>query len=228
MENLAKNLLEELNCDTVFTIPIFGGIPIMESMVVTWGIMLFLILISIILVRDLRTQNISKRQMILETVIGGVYNFFDDLLGKGGRRYIPYLTTVALYLALSNLMGLFGIKPPTKDLNITIALAVMSIVLIEYSGIQAKGTKKWLKSFAEPVAVVAPINVLEIFIKPLSLCMRLFGNILGGFVVMELIKQIVPVILPIPFSFYFDIFDGLIQAYVFVFLTSLFIKEAIE
>ena len=93
---------------------------------------------------------------------------------------------------------------------------------------QEKGVKKWFKSFAEPVAVIAPINVLEIFIRPLSLCMRLFGNVLGAFVIMELIKQILPVGLPLPFSFYFDIFDGLIQAYVFVFLTSLFIKEAVE
>ena len=98
----------------------------------------------------------------------------------------------------------------------------------EYSGIHAKGVKRWAKSFAEPVAVVAPLNVLEIFIRPLSLCMRLFGNVLGAFVVMELLKIIMPAILPIPFSLYFDIFDGLIQAYVFVFLTSLFIKEAIE
>ena len=75
---------------------------------------------------------------------------------------------------------------------------------------------------------MTPINILEVFIRPLSLCMRLFGNILGGFVVMELIKYFVPAIIPIPFSFYFDIFDGLIQAYVFVFLTSLFIKESIE
>ena len=84
------------------------------------------------------------------------------------------------------------------------------------------------KSFAEPVAIIAPINILEIFIKPLSLCMRLFGNVLGSFVVMELIKQLVAPIIPIPFSMYFDIFDGLIQAYVFVFLTALFIKEAVE
>ena len=105
---------------------------------------------------------------------------------------------------------------------------MISIILIEYAGIHAKGAKKWLKSFAEPVAIITPLNVLEIFIKPLSLCMRLFGNVLGAFVIMELIKLVVPVALPAAFSLYFDIFDGLIQAYVFVFLTGLFIKEAIE
>lgn len=91
-----------------------------------------------------------------------------------------------------------------------------------------KGLKKWAKGVVEPVPVVAPLNLLEIFIRPLSLCMRLFGNVLGAFVVMELVKTILPVGLPIPFSMYFDIFDGLIQAYVFVFLTSLFIKEALD
>ena len=87
---------------------------------------------------------------------------------------------------------------------------------------------KWLKSFAEPVAIITPINIMEVVIRPLSLCMRLFGNVLGAFVIMELLKIVAPAIIPIPFSFYFDIFDGFLQAYVFVFLTSLYIKEAIE
>lgn len=100
--------------------------------------------------------------------------------------------------------------------------------MIEMAGIRRKGTKGWLKSFAEPMPVVLPINILEVFIKPLSLCMRLFGNVLGSFVIMELLKMVVPAILPAVFSCYFDIFDGLIQAYVFVFLTALFVKEATE
>jgi F-type H+-transporting ATPase subunit a len=104
----------------------------------------------------------------------------------------------------------------------------MSIILVQVAGIRGKGTKGWVKSFAEPVAIVAPLNVLELVIKPLSLCMRLFGNVLGSYVVMKLLEFICPAIIPIPFSLYFDFFDGFIQAYVFVFLTSLFIKEAIE
>ena len=99
---------------------------------------------------------------------------------------------------------------------------------LEAAGIRKKGVGGWIKSFTEPIAIVTPINILEVFIKPLSLCMRLFGNVLGAFVIMELLKLLVPVALPVPFSFYFDIFDGLIQAYVFVFLTSMYIKEAIE
>lgn len=220
--------MEELNCETVFTIPIFGGIPIAESVVVTWIIMAALTLLSIVLVRNLKVENPGKKQLALEMTIGGIYNFFEDLVGEEGKRYIPYLISVAIYIGVANLIGLVGFKPPTKDLNATAALAIMSILLIEYSGFQKKGVKGFIKGFAEPVAIIAPINVLELFIKPLSLCMRLFGNVLGSFVVMELIKQLAAPIIPIPFTCYFDIFDGLIQAYVFVFLTALFIKEAVE
>lgn len=220
--------MEELNCKTVFTIPVFGGIPVAESIVVTWIIMAVLVLLSVILVRNLKVENVGRKQLLLETGISFLYDFFYGILGEKGKRYITYLMTVVLYIGIANIIGLCGFKSPTKDLNVTVALAVMSIVLIEYSGIHAKGSKKWLKSFAEPIAIVAPINVLELFIRPLSLSMRLFGNVLGSFVVMELVKIVMPILLPIPFSIYFDIFDGFIQAYVFVFLTALFMKEKME
>ena len=228
MEAFVESLLEELNCETVFTIPIFGGIPISEAIVVTWIIMGVLTLLAIIFVRNLRVENPGKKQIVLETAIGGMYHFFEDSMGSHGKRYIPYMITVGLYIGVANLIGLFGFKPPTKDMNVTIALAFMSILLIEIAGVKQKGFKGWMKSFAQPVPIILPINILEIFIRPLSLCMRLFGNVLGAFVVMELIKLLIPVFIPVVFSLYFDIFDGLIQAYVFVFLTSLFIGEAIE
>lgn len=230
MEAFVEKLLEELECNVVFELPIWNGgrIQIFESVVVTWIIMAILIILSRILVRNLTIENPGKKQIALETGIGFLYDFFAGLLGEHGKRYVPYMITVVIYIGVANIIGLFGMKPPTKDMNVTIALALMSIILIEAAGIRQKGVKGWAKSFAEPVAIVAPINVLEIFIRPLSLCMRLFGNVLGAFVVMELIKLCVPVVVPAVFSCYFDIFDGLIQAYVFVFLTSLFVKEAIE
>ena len=228
MNDIVNRLLEELNCDVVFTIPIFGGIPIYESVVVTWIIMLAVLLICVLLVRNLKVENPGRKQIVLETAVQGLYNFFKGTIGEHGTAYIPYLMSVVLYIGIANLIGLIGFKPPTKDMNVTVALAVMSIVLIEVAGVRQKGTKGWLKSFAEPMPIVLPINVLEVFIKPLSLCMRLFGNVLGSFVIMELLKMVVPAFLPAVFSCYFDIFDGLIQAYVFVFLTSLFIKEATE
>lgn len=220
--------MEELDCKTVFTIPLFGGIDVLESVVVTWIIMAVIMIVSLIMVRNLKVRNISGRQAAVESAFSFVYNFFLDLLGEEGKAYIPYMITVMVYLLISNMIGLLGFKPPTKDLNVTASLAVMSIVLVEAAGIRKKGVKGWIMGFAEPLPAVAPINVLEIFIRPLSLCMRLFGNIMGATVVMALIKNLLPLIVPLPFSGYFDIFDGAIQAYVFVFLTSLYIKEAIE
>ena len=228
MNGLVESLMEELNCNVVFTIPLFGGIDVMESVVVTWIIMAIMMIASLILVRGLKVRNISKKQAALESGMSFIYDFSEGLLGKEGKDYIPYLITVVIYIGIANMIGLLGFKSPTKDLNVTVSLAVMSIVLVEVAGIRKKGVKGWIKSFAEPIAIIAPINVLELFIRPLSLCMRLFGNVLGAIVVMALIKHLLPLIVPLPFSFYFDIFDGVIQAYVFVYLTSLYIKEAIE
>ena len=225
MGNLGQALREELNCESVFTI---GGIGIYESVVVTWIIMAVVLLLSLILTRNLKVEHPGKRQLLLEQAVTSLEGITEGILGADGKRYAAYLTSVLMYLGIANLIGILGFKPPTKDLNVTAALAIMSIVLIEYAGIHQKGVKRWLKGFAEPIALVAPINVLELFIKPLSLCMRLFGNVLGAFVIMELIEYIMPVGLPVVFSMYFDIFDGLIQAYVFVLLTGLFIKEAME
>ena len=229
MGGLAEELLAELEVETVFTIHLGSlDIPIAESTVITWVIMAVVLLLSIFLTRNLKVRDISKRQLAAETIVTKLESFVEDITGEEGKRYVPYLCTVIVYIAMANLIGLFGMKPPTKDLNVTAALAIMSIILIQYAGIHAKGTKGWLKSFTQPMAIVTPINILELFIKPLSLCMRLFGNVLGAFVIMEMLKILIPVAIPVPFSFYFDIFDGLIQAYVFVFLTSLYIKEAVE
>ncbi len=228
MDKLADSLLEELNCEPVFTIPVFGGIDVLESVVVTWIIMIVLIALAIFLTRDLRIDHISKRQAIAELIVTKLTGMVDKMIGEKGSRYVPYLTTILIYIGFANIIGLFGFKSPTKDLNVTIALALMSILLVEGAGIYHLGVKKWLHKFTEPIVVITPINILELVTRPLSLCMRLFGNVLGAFVIMELVKLVVPVIIPAVLSCYFDIFDGLLQAYVFVFLTSLYISEEIE
>ena len=226
---MTDRLLEELQCETVIKIPFLNGLlDIKESVVVTWIIMAVIVALCIIFVRNLKVENPGKGQLLLESAISTGQNFFEDVMGKENRKYIPYLLTVLIYIGISNIIGLFGFKPPTKDLNVTAAIAIMSMILIEYSGIHKNGVKHWVKHFAEPVPFVAPIMILEIVIRPLSLCMRLFGNVLGAFVIMELLKTVIPVLVPIPFSFYFDIFDGLLQAYVFVFLTALFMDEEQE
>ena len=140
----------------------------------------------------------------------------------------PYLGTVALYIALSNLIGIFGLTPPTKDINVTAALALMSMVLIYGAQFRYNGLLGGLKKIRRAHANRYTYSLMEVAVRPLALCMRLFGNILGAYIIMEMLKYVVPVILPAIFSIYFDLFDGLIQTVVFVFLTTLFTGEGIK
>lgn len=228
MGNLSEFLMEELEAATAFTIPIFGGIDVAESTVISWVIMAIIMILTLVLTRNMKVENPGKLQVGVEYVVESLQNIVRGIVGHGGERYVPYLATVLVFLGISNVFAVTGMKPPTKDLNVSAAVALMSIVLVQIASIRQNRVKGWLKGFTKPIAVVTPINIMELAIRPLSLCMRLFGNVLGAFVVMKLLEHLVPVILPAVFSLYFDFFDGLIQAYVFVFLTGLFIKEAIE
>lgn len=226
--DVASKLIEELNTETVFSL--FGGkLKIDEGTVVSWIIMAVFLIAGFLLTRGLKVEGkLSKRQLFIEMCVDKMRTFFHNVMGPDGDRYIPWMMTVAVYIGACNMCGIFGFKSPTKELNVTVGLALTSIILVQYAGIHKKGTKGWLKSFAKPVPIVLPINLLELVIKPMSLCFRLFGNIIGAFIIMKLIESVVPVAIPVALSLYFDIFDGFIQAYVFVFLTSLYIQEAIE
>lgn len=231
---MGEELQEQLQTNIVWTspfdVPLLGPIHISESVVITWFIMAVVMVLVLVLTRKMEIVP-KKGQALVEFAVTWVTDFFEGNMGKAGRRYVPYLSTVFLYLAIANMIGMFGfgIKPPTKDINVTAALAVMSIILIEAATFRARGgLGGFFKSFLKPMPIMLPINIMELAIRPLSLCMRLFGNVLGAFVVMKLIEHVCGLIAPMVFSMYFDVFDGLIQAYVFVFLTSLFMAEGIE
>ena len=199
-----------------------GFFNISKSVVISWGVMAFLMALTLILTSGMRVNNISKRQLVIETAVVKLKGLVANGLGEEAKEYTAWLTTVLIFLGFSNLVGLLGLSPATMDLNVTVALAVTSIVLVQAASIRKRGGLGWLKAFAKPIAVILPMNILELGIKPLSLCMRLFGNILAATVIMELLKAVVPVFLPAVFSIYFDIFDGLLQAYVFCFSSSSF------
>lgn len=228
MEAFKESLVEELGTHTVFTIPLFGGIPVAESVVVTWIVMAVLIVAALLLTRNLSVRTPGKVQVVLESAVQFLNGFVKTNIGKHWRPFAPYLGTVALYIGFANIIGILGLTPPTKDISVTTALAIMSMLLIYGSQFRYNGLLGGLKKFAAPMPLLLPINLMEVIIRPLALCMRLFGNVLGAFIIMEMLKFIVPVILPAVFSIYFDLFDGLIQTVVFVFLTTLFTGEGIK
>ena len=127
MEKLARSLLEELNVETVFTIPLFGGIPVSESVVVTWIAMAVLIVIAFLLGRNLKVRNPGKRQQIAELIVLKLDAFTKKTLGEEATEYSTYMAVVLLFIGFVNLIGVFGFKPPTKDLNVPAALALMRL-----------------------------------------------------------------------------------------------------
>lgn len=228
LEEFKESLVSELGNKTAFTIPVLGGIPVADSVVVTWIIMALLVVISLMLTRKLSVRSPGKVQVALEWAVQFLNGFVKTNIGSHWRPFAPWLGTVALYIGFSNLIGILGLTPPTKDISVTTALAIMSMLLIYGSQFRYNGLLGGLKKFAAPMPLLLPINLMEVVIRPLALCMRLFGNILGAYIIMEMLKFVVPVVLPAIFSIYFDLFDGLIQTVVFVFLTTLFTGEGIK
>lgn len=228
MDAFKEALVEELGTHTAFTIPLFGGIPVAESVVVTWIVMAVLLTAALLLTRNLSVDAPGKVQVALESAVQFLNDFVRTNIGSHWRPFAPWLGTVALYIGFANIIGIFGLTPPTKDISVTAALALMSMLLIYSAQFRYNGLLGGLKKFAEPMPLLLPINLMEVAVRPLALCMRLFGNVLGAFIIMEMLKFVAPVVLPAVFSLYFDLFDGLIQTVVFVFLTTLFTGEGIK
>ena len=228
MDAFKEALVEELGTHTAFTIPLFGGIPVAESVVVTWIVMAVLLTAALLLTRNLSVDAPGKAQVALESAVQFLNGFVRTNIGSHWRPFAPWLGTVALYIGFANIIGIFGLTPPTKDISVTAALALMSMLLIYGAQFRYNGLLGGLKKFAEPMPLLLPINLMEVVVRPLALCMRLFGNVLGAFIIMEMLKLVAPVVLPAVFSLYFDLFDGLIQTVVFVFLTTLFTGEGIK
>lgn len=238
--SIGERITHAIQIKTIFIIDLFGiQIPISDTMIMSWIVMAILGIGSWILTRRLREMP-TKPQIVVEAFVQFIDDFAVQNMGHHGRPWAPFIATLGLFIFTANILpvftpvGGFGyeapfiIRPITRDINVTAGLAVFVIVTVIVAGLRYKGLLGWLKSFLQPVAFMLPFNILEYGIKPLSLSLRLFGNILGAFIMMQLIEMIIPVGVPPIFGLYFDLFDGLIQAVVFTYLSTIFIAEAIE
>ena len=236
--------MEALEIKTAFTLTIAGiSIPITETVVVSWMVMLILIVVSLLLTRNLKTIPRGP-QVFLELGVDFLNNFAKEQFGPYAKYLGPYMGSLFLFLLVANIIGVisplelkafghefippFPIRPPTRDINVTASLSVISVLLVLVCGFAARGFRGWFKRLLYPLPFMLPFNIMEYGTRLISLALRLFGNILGGFVMMQLIEGLLPVGLPAVFSLYFDFFDGAIQATIFVFLTSLYISEAVK
>jgi F-type H+-transporting ATPase subunit a len=238
--SISEKITDGISIKTVFTIHAFGcNVPISDTVISTWIVMAILIAASFLLTRRLREVP-KTPQVLLEAFIGFINDFVSENAGHHGKDFAAFLGTIFIFLIAANLapmitpIGGFGFEPPfvikplTRDINVTAAFAITVIVTVFFSGLIYKRPLGWLKSLVKPSPIMLPFNLLEYAIKPLSLCLRLFGNILGAYIIMQLIEAVAPVFFPPIAGLYFDLFDGLIQAVVFSFLSTIYIAEAIE
>ncbi len=160
--------------------------------------------------------------LFAEFFVNMINNFTIDNLGKHKLGLAPYFGMLAVFILISNISGLFGFIPPTSDYNVTLTLAIITIVMAQYHQIKGSGFGKYLKSYAEPIIIMVPNNVLNLLTTPLSMSLRLFGNVLAGTIILSLVYGMLgyAAVVVTPFLHaYFDLFAGGIQTFVFVLLT---------
>ncbi len=166
-----------------------AGIP--DHVLYTWLVMLVLISVSLVAARNVQLVP-RGAQNFMEVVLEQFLALLDDVIGHEGRRYLPWIATLGLFILVSNLMGLVpGLVAPTGNLNTTAACAITVFILYHSIGIRKQGAVRYLKHFAGPVPLLAPlmfpIELVSHFARPLSLALRLFGNMFGGHILLAII-----------------------------------------
>ena len=214
---------------------------ITEAQINSWLVIISVFFLCLYMTHGIKQKPDSKRQHIAEWAVEKTESLVKENMGEYFAGFAPFIAAVILLSAFSSLLSLFGLFPPTSDLNIVGGWAVLVFVLITYYKCKC-GPLHYLKSFAEPVPLLAPLNIISEVATPLSMAFRHYGNILSGTVISVLVgaglqglSSLVLGWLPgvlgdIPFlriglpavlSVYFDVFSGCLQAYIFAMLTML-------
>lgn len=215
-------------------IPIFGILDVTGEVVVMWIIVGALALISVLVTRSLKERP-GKFQNLIETGVEYLDNFFSGIIGrKKARKYFFFLGSLFIFIIFSNYSGLFpGVglskyaKAPTSSLSVTLGLGIVTFFFLQIASIRAKGFKGFLKRFWNPIIILVPLLILDEFIKPASLALRLFGNIFGEESVTEQLYELLPIGAPIIMMVLSLLFCA-IQAVVFTMLVTIYLDEAVE
>lgn len=228
----------------LFVLPVAGGIPVTETVVNTWLVMAFILCMALWLASGLKKQP-SKKQVVAETLVNTWYSLVANTMGKDKLRFAPYTGTLFILSLCSNFLGLFGLRPPTADLNTPLAWAIVNFFMIQFLGIRIRGFFGWLHKFIEPIPLIMPLNFIGEFSTPVSMTFRHFGNLAAGLAITSLLYSglaalsnicfgwltsipILQVGLPAVLSIYFDIFTGCLQAFIFSMLTMVFVSNAMD
>ena len=245
--------LEVTGAKVLFKIPIFGGIPITETIVNTWIVMALIVGLCLFLTHGMQVHARTKRQVVAEYLVGMVRNMVKNNMGERFMQYVPFIGALFSLAMLSSLISMVGMFSPTGDLSTCVGWAVLVFVVITYYKIRTQHIGGYLKGFTQPVFIMTPLNMISEVATPISMAFRLFGNIASGSVVTLLlygglaalssgilglipgavgeVLSMIPIFqvgIPAFLSIYFDLFTSVLQAFIFCMLTMMYIKLACE
>jgi F-type H+-transporting ATPase subunit a len=198
----------------------------LDVMKMTWLVIILLLIFGYICARR-RNRVPNLFQVIGELLVSKLYELTEDAMGKElAKTYAPMVCALFLFLVLSNWLGILPhLDEPTKDLNTTLSLGIMGFVIAHYVGIKTKGFKAYIKEYFEPMFFMMPLNLIGEVAKIVSISFRLFGNIMGGAIIILVVSYLTYNILLPPFlNAFFGLFVGAIQAFVFTMLTIVYIS----
>ena len=217
-----------------FTVNI-AGIKIIAPIIYEWATMIFLIIASILLTRKMSTRNPSKIQTLIEMLYSFLEGLVVDNVGEEYSNFIPVLGTMFMMLFILDTSGMLGFSEATSNLSVTAGFTIITFCIMHGNAIKKNGVKEYFKGYDRPYVPMILLNLMELFILPLSLCLRLFGNMLAAAIVVGLVYSglnslnwACQLVIPIPVHLFFDAFDGIIQTIIFVMLTVMYMKLQAE
>ena len=204
-----------------------GFLKLNGTIVFTWALMVLLAAGSKLVTRKLSTDLERARwQNLLEIVVGGIEKQISDVGLRNPQKYIGFLGTLFLFIALASLCTIIpGYEPPTGSLSTTAALALCVLVAVPFFGIEEQGLGGYLKSYTEPTIIMLPFNIISELSRTLALAVRLFGNMMSGTMIIAILLTITPFIFPIAMSA-LGLLTGMVQAYIFSILAGVYIAAA--
>ena len=202
----------------------------LEVILMTWIVFALLIVLGLFASNK---KSILPRpvQVLGELIVSLLYELTEDALGKDlAKTYAPLICALFMFLLLSNWLGIIPhLEEPTKDLNTTLGLGIMGFLIAHYAGIKSKGFKAYIKEYFQPIFFMMPLNLIGEIAKIVSISFRLFGNIMGGSIIILVVSHLIYSIIIPPFLYaFFGLFVGTIQAFVFTMLTVVYISVQVK
>lgn len=205
-----------------------GGVNYV-TLIMTWAVMAIIIVGAIIVVRRLK-QVPGRFQVVVEFLARFFDELVEDALGRDDRAYLPLVGTLFIYLILSNWLGMIpGLEEPTRDINTPLSLGIMGFFIWHFAGMKAKGVWGYIKEFFQPIFLMFPLNIVGEFAKVISISFRLFGNIMGGAIIVIVVSHLLFfVAIPVVLNAFFGLFVGSVQAFVFTMLYLTYTSVAVR